>query len=106
MTELGMKGVVRAKSQRTTVPGKDGRRAGDLVDRDFTAPVPNRLSVADFTYVRTGAGFVHVAFVVDAFSQAIVSWHAMGSKHTELVLTCLRMATWRRAHDGHPVAAG
>ncbi len=79
MADLGMKGVVRAKSQRTTVPGKDSRRAGDLVDRDFTAAAPNRLFVADFTYVRTWAGFVYVAFVVDAFSQAIVGWHAMAA---------------------------
>jgi putative transposase len=106
MANLGMNGMVRAKFQRTTVPGRDGKRAGDLVDRDFTAAAPNRLFVADFTYVRTWAGFVYVAFVVDAFSQAIVGWHAMGSKHTDLVLTCLRMATWRRAHDGHPVPAG
>jgi len=72
----------------------------------FTATAPNRLFVADFTYVRSWAGFVYVAFVVDAFSQAIVGWHAMGRKHTDLVLTCLRMATWRRAHDGHPVTDG
>ncbi|SDY91627.1 Transposase InsO and inactivated derivatives [Modestobacter sp. DSM 44400] len=105
MADLGMDGVVRAKSQRTTVPGRDGRRAGDLVDRDFTAAAPNRLFVADFTYVRSWARFVYVAFAVDAFSQKTVGWHAMPSKHTDLVLTCLRMATWRRAHDGHPVSA-
>lgn len=106
MRAEGMNGVVRAKNVRTTVPGKDGRRAGDLLDRNFTAPAPNLVWIADFTYVRTWAGFVYVAFAVDVFSQMIVGWHAMSSKHTELVLTCLRMATWRRGHDGHPVAAG
>jgi putative transposase len=106
MREQGMRGVVRAKKVRTTVPGKDGHRAGDLVNRDFHAPTPNHTWIADFTYVRTWAGFVYVAFVVDVFSQAIVGWHAGTSKHVDLVLTCLRMATWRRDHDGHPVTAG
>jgi transposase InsO family protein len=106
MRELGMNGVLRTKRVRTTVPGKDGRRAGDLLDRDFTAPAPNLVWVTDFTYVRTWAGFVYVAFTVDVYSQMIVGWHAMAGKHTKLVLTCLRMATWRRGHDGQPVTAG
>jgi hypothetical protein len=106
MRELGMNGVLRRKSVRTTVPGKDGSRAGDLLDRDFTAPAPDRVWIADFTYVRTWTGFVYVAFVVDVYAQTIVGWHAMASKHTELVLTALRMATWRRGHQGHPVGAG
>jgi putative transposase len=106
MRAEGMNGVLRRKSVRTTVPGKDGSRAGDLLDRNFTAPAPNLVWVADFTYVRTWSGFVYVAFAVDVFSQAIVGWHALPSKHTELVLTCLRMATWRRGHDGHPITDG
>ena len=106
MGQLGMNGVRRGRPLRTTIPARDGRRAGDLLDRDFTAPAPNTRWVADFTYVRTWAGFAYVAFAVDVFSQAIVGWHAMPSKHTELVLTCLRMATWRRGHDGHPIGDG
>ncbi len=106
MRAEGMNGVRRAKKVRTTVPGKDGRRAGDLLNRDFAAEAPNTVWVADFTYVRTWAGFAYVAFVVDVFAQRIVGWHAMSSKHTELVLTCLRMATWRRDYDGTPVAPG
>lgn len=106
MRQLGMNGVVRAKDHRTTVPGKDGQRAGDLLDRDFSAPAPNHTWIADFTYVRTWAGFAYVAFTVDVYSQRIVGWHAMSTKVTELVLTCLRMATWRRGHDGHPVTPG
>jgi transposase InsO family protein len=106
MRQEGMNGVVRAGRHRTTIPGKDGHRAGDQLNRDFTAPTPNHTWVADFTYVRTWVGFVYVAFAVDVFSQAIVGWHAMTSKHTDLVLTCLRMATWRRDHDGHPVPKG
>jgi putative transposase len=101
-----MNGVRRGKRVRTTVPGKDGHRAGDLLNRDFTAATPNTRWVADFTYVRSWAGFVYVAFVVDIFAQRIVGWHAATTKHTGLVLTCLRMATWQRDHEGHPVSAG
>ena len=75
-----MNGVRRGKGVRTTVPAKDGTRAGDLLDRDFTAPAPNRRWVADFTYCRTWAGFVYVAFVVDVFAQRIVGWHAATTK--------------------------
>lgn len=61
MRAAGMNGVRRGRSVRTTVPAKDGHRAGDLLNRDFTAAVPNTKWVADFTYVRTWAGSVYVA---------------------------------------------
>jgi transposase InsO family protein len=106
MHALGLSGVRRDKGTRTTIPAKDGKRAGDLLDRDFTAPAPNRVWVTDFTYVRTWAGFVYVAFILDCFAQRIVAWHASTSKHTDLVMTPLRMAIWQRDHEGHPVDAG
>ena len=106
MCGLGMNGVVRARGQRTTVADKDGHRAADLLERNFTAGAPNLVWVADFTYVRTWAGFVYVAFVVDVYAQAIVGWHAMTTKRVDLVLTCLRMGTWARGHHGHPVNPG
>ena len=57
----GLSGVVRGRRHRTTIPGgKDSRRAPDLLDRDFTAAVPNRKWVTDFTYTRTWSGFVYV----------------------------------------------
>ncbi len=105
MRTLGLTGVRRAKKVRTTIPGKDGKRAGDLLDRDFTAPAPNRVWVTDFTYVRTWAGFVYVAFILDVFAQRIIAWHASTSKVTDLVMTPLRMALWQRDHEGHPVQA-
>ncbi len=80
MRDLGMNGVRRGKGVRTTVPAADGRRAGDLLNRDFTAPAPNARWVADFTYCRTWARFVHVAFIVDVFAQRIVGWHAAADK--------------------------
>ena len=106
MRTLGLSGVRRDKGVRTTIPAKDGKRAGDLLDRDFTAPAPNRVWVTDFTYVRTWSpAWVYVAFIVDVFSQRIVAWHASTSKATDLVMTPLRMAIWQRDHDGHPVVA-
>ena len=49
----GLQGIRRSKGIRSTVPAKDGKRAGDLLDRDFTAAAPNRIWVMDFTCVRT-----------------------------------------------------
>ena len=106
MRQQGLSGVVRGRSHRTTVPGKDGCRAGDLVNRDFTAAAPNCLWVADFTYVRTWAGFVYVAFIIDVFSRRIVGWHAATTKTTDLVTTALRMAVWQRGHDGQCIDVG
>jgi transposase InsO family protein len=106
MKALGRNGVRRGKSVRTTIPAKDGTRAGDLLKREFTAAAPNRVWVADFTYCRTWAGFVYVAFVVDVFAQRIVAWHAATDKRTELVLAPVRMALWDRDRQGHPRRAG
>jgi putative transposase len=106
MRALGLRGVLRTARVRTTIPAKSGQRAGDLLDRQFSAPAPNRVWVTDFTYVRTWAGFCYVTFIVDVFSQKIVAWHAATSKAVELVLTPLRIALWQRGRDGHPVPAG
>jgi putative transposase len=106
MGELGMNGVRRGKRLRTTIPAADGHRAGDLLDRDFTAPAPNRRWVADFTYCRTWAGFAYVAFVVDVYAQRIVGWHTATTKVTDLVLTPLRIALWDRDRQGTPVEPG
>jgi putative transposase len=104
MRTLGLSGVRRDKGVRTTIRAKDGKRAGDLLDRDFTAQAPNLVWVTDFTYVRTWSpAWVYVAFIVDVFSQRIVAWHASTSKQVDLVMTPLRMAIWQRDHDGHPV---
>lgn len=96
MRDLDINGLVRGKGTRTTIPDRDAARAPDLLDRNFTAPAPNRRWVADFTYVRTWAGFVYVSFVIDCYSRAIVGWHAATTKTTPLVTTALRMGLWRR----------
>jgi transposase InsO family protein len=106
MRDLGMNGVRRGKQVRTTVPARDAHRAGDLLNRDFSATAPNERWVADFTYCRTWSGFVYVAFVVDVFAQRVVGWHAANDRRTDLVLTPLRIALWDRRREGRPVAPG
>ena len=106
MRALGLSGVRRDKGIRTTIPAKDGIRAGDLLNRDFTAPAPNRTWVTDFTYCRTWAGWVYVAFIVDVFAQRIVAWHAATNKGTDLVMIPLRMALWERDREGRPTVPG
>ncbi len=73
--------------------------APDLVSRSFTAAAPNRLWVADITYVPTWSGFVYLAVVLDAFSRRIVGWSMADHLRTELVLCALEMALWRRRPD-------
>jgi putative transposase len=100
MDELHLRGVVRGKRKRTTIPDELSARPADLVERNFTAIAPNQLWVADITYVSTWRGFCYVAFVIDVFSRCIVGWRVSTSLHTELALDALEMAVWtRRRHD-------
>jgi putative transposase len=99
MRNLGLAGVTRAKRIRTTKPALVAQRPADLVERVFAAPAPNRLWVADLTYVWTRAGFVYTAFVVDVFSRVIVGWRVATSLRAELALDALEMALWTRAPD-------
>ena len=92
MRDLGLRGVVRGKPRRTTVAGPAGERPRDLVERRFCAGAPNRLWVADLTYVRTWSGFVYVAFVTDAYSRRIVGWQASRSLRSDLALHALEQA--------------
>jgi putative transposase len=96
MRELGLQGVRRGRTRRTTTPDAAAARPADLVDRDFSASRPNQLWVADLTYVATWSGFVYVAFVIDAFSRFIVGWQAARSLRTDLALDALEMAIWAR----------
>src|SRR5215217_6162000 len=96
MGELGLQGVRRGKTRRTTMPDATAPRPADLVDRNFSATRPNQLWVADLTYVATWSGFVYVAFIIDAFSRFLVGWQASRSLRTDLALDALEMAIWRR----------
>ncbi len=101
MRDLGLHGAVRGKTKRTTIPAEDpAGRPADLVDRQFTASAPNRLWVADLTYVRTWSGFVYVAFITDVFSRRIVGWQASRSLRTDLALNALEQAIWERNRAG------
>jgi putative transposase len=97
MRTLGIAGVVRGKTHRTTIADPIADRAPDLVQRRFVATRPNQLWVSDFTYVASWSGTVYVAFVIDVYSRLIVGWRAATSMRTELVLDALEMAIWRRA---------
>jgi putative transposase len=96
MRDLGIRGVVRGKTVRTTFPDEAATRPADLVDRQFRAAAPNRLWVADLTYVKTHAGWVYVAFIVDVYSRYVVGWQASRSLRTDLALDALEMAIWAR----------
>ncbi|MFE3519921.1 IS3 family transposase, partial [Streptomyces sp. NPDC059166] len=71
MRQAGLRGVIRAKSPRTTRPAPETGRPADLVERQFTATAPNQLWVADITYIRTFSGWVYAAFVIDVFSRMV-----------------------------------
>ena len=96
MNERHLQGASRRKGIRTTVRDRDARPAPDLVDRKFVADAPNKLWVADITYVPTYAGFLFLAVVLDAFSRRIVGWATSSSMRTQLVLDALNMAIQRR----------
>jgi putative transposase len=100
----GLCGVVRGKTRRTTTPAELAARPGDLLERDFSAPAPNRRWVADITYVATWSGFVYLAFVTDLFSRRIVGWRASTSLRADLALDALEQAIWQRGRDGADLA--
>jgi putative transposase len=106
MRELGLAGVRRGKRRRTTVPDPAAVRPADLVQRRFTPPAPDRLWVADFTYVPTWSGMVYVAFVIDAYSRQIIGWRAATTMRTALVLDALEQAIWIRQRGGRGSLAG
>jgi transposase InsO family protein len=100
MRREGLRGVVRGRSTRTTIPASVVDFPLDRVKRRFVATRPDELWIADFTYVATWVGFVYVAFVIDVFSRCIVGWRVSRSMSTELVLDALEQAIHARKTDG------
>ena len=98
MAAHGMRGATRAKKRFTTKADPAHPRAPDLVKRDSTAPGPDALWVADFTYASTWSGIVYIAFVIDVFSRRLVGWKAARSMTAPLVIDALNMAAWTRRH--------
>ncbi len=99
MKAMGLAGVLRGKTVRTTVSRKDAA-ASDRVNRQFVAERPNQLWVADFTYVSTWQGFAYVAFIIDVFAGVIVGWRVSSSMETTFVLDALEQALWARRPSG------
>ncbi|MGI8413530.1 MAG: IS3 family transposase [Solirubrobacteraceae bacterium] len=98
MAADGIRGAKRrGKPWRTTTPDKDAQPRPDLVCRDFTASAPNRLWVADFTYLRCWEGVSYFAFVIDVFSRMVVGWQLAQNMRSTLVCDALRMALGLRA---------
>lgn len=101
MRRDGLRGVTRSRGPRTTIPADPTELPLDLVERAFTATRPDRLWVADITYIRTFAGWVYAAFVIDVFSRRVVGWQLSTSLRTDLALDAFEMGIWTRHHDGH-----
>ena len=102
MRAMGLQGAVRGKPVRTTISDKAAPCPLDRVNRQFQAPRPNVLWVSDFTYVATWAGFVYVAFVIDAYARRIVGWRVSRTAHAGFVLDALEQAL----HARRPVQGG
>ena len=102
MASLGLQGAIRGKPVRTTISDKAVPCPLDHVNRQFHALRPNALWVSDFTYVATWAGFVYVAFVIDAYARRIVGWRVSRTAHASFVLDALEQAL----HDRRPAHRG
>ena len=109
MGDLGLRGVRRARSPRTTRSAPREQCPADLVEMHFSAFRPNELWVADIppqaggtpSYVRTFSGWVYVAFITDVYSRRIIGWQTTYRPVcTDLALDALRMAVWQRKRQG------
>jgi len=101
MRDMGIQGCRRGRTWVRTTEGDDRlERPADLVERQFRAPAPNRLWVADLTYVKTHTGWVYVAFIIDVFSRLIVGWQASRSLRSDLAIDALEMAVFNRRRAG------
>ncbi len=96
----GLRGITRRRKWRTTTRDKEARPAPDLVERNFAATGPDQLWVADITYIPTGAGFLFLAVVLDAWSRRVVGWAMASHLKTTLVLQALEMALGQRRPSG------
>ena len=100
MRAMGLKGAIRGRGYKVTTVGDEAlERPKDLVNRTFEADRPNKLWVADLTYVATWAGFVYVAFIIDVFSRFIVGWRVSRSLKSDIALDALEQALAARAPD-------
>src|SRR3569833_422474 len=102
MRAMGLQGIVRGKTVRTTISNAAAPCPLDRVNRQFKAPRPNALWVSDFTYVATWVGFIYVAFVIDVFARRIIGWRVSRTAHAGFVLDALEQAL----HERRPLRGG
>jgi putative transposase len=100
MADLGLTGAIRGKVKKTTIADPAGLRPPDLVQPQFGPSAPNRLWVADLTYVSTWSGWAYVAFVVDAYARRILGWRVAATMNTAMVLDSIEQAIWTRRREG------
>jgi putative transposase len=96
MRAAGLRGCTRGSKRRTTRRDPRAAPAPDLLRRDFVAAQPNRVWLADITYIPTREGFLYLAFILDTHSRRIVGWSMHSHMRTGLVVDALKMAVWRR----------
>jgi putative transposase len=102
MREMGLSGARRGRAYKVTTRSDERQhRPADLVERRFEAPAPNRLWVADLTYVKTHAGWVYAAFIIDVYSRMVVGWQTSVSLRSDLAIDALEMAVWNRTRAGN-----
>ena len=100
MSELGLVGAVRGKVKRTTTSDPRTPKPLDLVDRNFRPLAPDRLWVADFTYVSTWSGWCYTAFVIDAYARRILGWSVATTMTSRFVVDAVEQAIWTRGREG------
>jgi putative transposase len=92
MVELGICGICPNASKRTTLPDPDAPERPDLIGRDFSCPVPTTKLVGDITYLKTTAGFIYLAVVIDLCTRMVVGWSIQDNMRAGLVVSALEMA--------------
>jgi transposase InsO family protein len=92
MRELGLKGTRRLKVKRTTIAGKNAKSAEDLIKRNFHADAPNKVWVADFTYVSTWEGWCYVAVIIDVFARRVLGYDVSVRLNKAMVARAFNMA--------------
>ncbi len=105
MGELGLRGGVRGKVRRTTISDPRTPKQADLVDRNFQPLAPDRLWVADFTYVSTWSGWCYTAFVIDAYARGILGWSVSTTMTSQLTVDAVEQATWTRGREGRDLTS-
>jgi putative transposase len=101
MRDMGLSGARRGRAYKATTRSDERQhRPADLVDRNFKAPAPNRLWVADLTYVKTHAGWAYAAFIIDVYSRMVVGWQISNTLRSNLAIDALEMAVWNRTRSG------